>query len=147
MARGFAAAKPVFAITPATSPKTPIGANFIIHSVILIMTWNVASQKREKESRKLSDNLVIKKPNSSAKKIKPSICPSAAALIIFGGTIRIKISATSPAPFVSIDALIAGPSSSSMASNSPTGRPSNVPGETKLISARPIRIANNVVVA
>ena len=45
IASGFAAENPAVAMTSATRPNTPIGANFMIHSVMLIMTWKTPFQK------------------------------------------------------------------------------------------------------
>ena len=89
----------------------------------------------------------MKNPKRIAKKINPNIWPSAAAFMMFGGTMRIKIPATSPTPLPSISCYIFVASVLFRASNSPAGSPSTYPGATKLIRVNPISMASKVVAA
>ena len=60
VASGLAALNPAVAMTSATSPNTPIGANFMIHSVMLIMTWNTPFQKLNSGSANWCARCVMK---------------------------------------------------------------------------------------
>ena len=133
------------AIVSATRPNTPMGAKAITRLVMRIMTSYTPSQKDLSVPPGPASMRVMKNPNRIEKKIRPSICPAAAAATMLVGTMRRKMPMMSPVPLPSMRSSTASVPAS-RPSWSPAGWPPIRPGETRFTMTRPIMMARKLVI-